>query len=1075
MKFKITSFFVACLVILFANYALLCGQSREPEIFPFKQSNTVLIKIAGGFNFDNDDNLDVVGIASLVDGRGQMVPRSTYLVHLEESASGDFAIQWKYNLPQDVKGDFTDLAVVDWNKNGSPVLAATLSITETGIDTKPGWLLLFQYAGGFDQEPFARLTADSVFSIRPRPTYLSVGDVDGNGRRDLVISSAGPGRNISIITNPSGANAGKLSVMNYSGKLPVLLGLQPFRAIVANVDAATGDEIAIFGGKQDLEVEIYRADLKEPLCTYKYSGINRNDFDLAQIAAGDLDGDGFTEFVLPLRSGGAQILWRETGVLKSALMFPGNTKISAIALTDINDNNLADILMIQANSVNINRYEYGLSGNLSDLKLYNNKMYSNPVLNNIKYLSIAPVISASGKKTGAIVAPFLHQNFDQHGLCYWSLEDVNALAEQGLVETVLGAVDSVLAQEDKVNAKEPITATPFSEMDLLKQQLSGLEGEEIALSPLGEGENRQAVSSGGRKIVKPDILTHPGESVRYTLNIPGLSLDDTKNLNVNVDIPPGMKFDLANKLFTWVPADSQLGLHKNSATISWSGKKEIRTFTVYVNSVPKITTTIPSRDIIQIGETFHFQMEVRDENRDAVITYKLLNCPAGATISASGEILWKPSFEQFDWYDFLIEISDGYDTDNLAFALFVNHPVSIQSTAPNMTAIGKKYTYQSVISDNNKGAYLACYMVSPRVENWRQSGLLETRILDDAVRNNIGKYIERYRKSFPLSVTPGSATGVPKNLFQDIFEDSNKVVFVYNLQTAKGMEASQIVESFFSNLNMSTPKVTRPVRRYLYTFSLKDPLAGLTMDGDGLITWTPTATQFDFQSISYTVTDGYFSAEEHAQVYVNYPPNITSSPDTNAYVNTLWQYEVKVADLNTDSKLSFELLNAPDGMVISPQGVISWRPTDLQINGHFFTVKVSDGLAQDTQKKRVYVNVKPRILSVPKPVALTNLKYEYQLEAEDANGDPLTYKVVRMPKYANFDPETGMVTWTPRKAQKGVNDIVLEVVDSHGWSTLQEFQVHVFNNPGTRRLSFLRDTISLLALIGVIVWAVGNK
>jgi hypothetical protein len=102
-----------------------------------------------------------------------------------------------------------------------------------------------------------------------------------------------------------------------------------------------------------------------------------------------------------------------------------------------------------------------------------------------------------------------------------------------------------------------------------------------------------------------------------------------------------------------------------------------------------------------------------------------------------------------------------------------------------------------------------------------------------------------------------------------------------------------------------------PERRYIYVFSLKDPVAGLKMNGEGLIEWTPSANQFDFQPITYTVTDGYFSAEEHAQVYVNYPPNITSSPDTNAYVNTLWQYEIKVADLNTDSKLTLNCLKLP--------------------------------------------------------------------------------------------------------------------------------------------------------------------
>jgi hypothetical protein len=186
-------------------------------------------------------------------------------------------------------------------------------------------------------------------------------------------------------------------------------------------------------------------------------------------------------------------------------------------------------------------------------------------------------------------------------------------------------------------------------------------------------------------------------------------------------------------------------------------------------------------------------------------------------------------------------------------------------------------------------------------------------------------------------------------------------------------------------------------------------------------------------------------------------------------VNSLWQYEIKTSDLNTDSKLSYELLDSPDGMLVSPQGVVSWTPTELQLNRHTFSVKVSDGMAEDIQRSSVFVNIKPKILSVPKPVALTNLKWEYQLDAEDSNGDSIALKSVRLPKGAKFDPETGWLTWKPRKSQRGVNDVVLEVVDIHGWSTLQEFQVHVFHNPGKQRFNFIRNSVAVLSLIGIIV------
>ena len=77
----------------------------------------------------------------------------------------------------------------------------------------------------------------------------------------------------------------------------------------------------------------------------------------------------------------------------------------------------------------------------------------------------------------------------------------------------------------------------------------------------------------------------------------------------------------------------------------------------------------------------------------------------------------------------------------------------------------------------------------------------------------------------------------------------------------------------------------------------------------------------------------------------------------------------------------------------------------------------------------------------------------------------VVYKSVRLPKNSEFDPQTKLFIWTPKQSQKGVHDVVLEVVDSHGRSTLQEFQVHVFPNPGAKRFSFLPR--NLLAIVGL--------
>jgi hypothetical protein len=175
--------------------------------------------------------------------------------------------------------------------------------------------------------------------------------------------------------------------------ISVLLGLQPFRALAANVDTEPGDEIVIFGGQQKLTVEVYRSDLKNPLSSYTFSNVNRNDINLDQLAAGDLDGDGLAEFILPLRSGGAQLLVKGVQSYKSGLLIPKKNKIAALNLVDINGNGLDEILWADAAGADIYRYEYNPGANLFDLDTYISFHYSNPVLANVQLLSIAPVVS----------------------------------------------------------------------------------------------------------------------------------------------------------------------------------------------------------------------------------------------------------------------------------------------------------------------------------------------------------------------------------------------------------------------------------------------------------------------------------------------------------------------------------------------------------------------------------------------------------------------------------------------------------------------------------------------------------
>jgi len=1039
------------------------SQIREPDIYPFAQTNTILLKTAGAFNFDNDDFFDIIGVASQIDAKGNNVPRSTYLVHLESTASGELNILWKFAIPENLNGDFTDVTVSDLDGDGSPEIAAVISISEIVSGNTSGSLYIFKYTDGFSKEPTAIINIAEKQSVRPRPLFIDAGDMNGDRKNDLVISSIGPGRGISVISFNGHVSENNTQILFQSSNLKVLLGFLQFRAVSADLDTFPGEDLLIFGGKKDLEVEVYRYDFKStPVYSYSLKNINRSEIDLAKIVWGDLDGDGFDEILIPLKNGGAYVLFVEDDVLNADLLFPKEFKLTTAAIMDLNSNGLDQIFFQQFPKSEMNEFEFNVSGSITDLTSYDTETISDPLVKDVRYLGILPVLSSTGKATGSIVVPYIHPSLNQHGLFYWTIKDLSPIAETGIVDEVLGEIDFALSKKD--TSAQARSSKSLSETERLMGKLQGMEGEEIGLSPLpNRGGTSQATQR--KETVKPDFVVHPGESLLNTITISDLSLSDVTDLNMNIQMPQGMKFDLGNRAFTWVPADSQLGLHKISAQFSWGSKKVNQSFTVYVNAKPTITTVFPVRDIVQIGETFRSKIESKDDNENAQLTLRFISSPAGAIINQDGEIVWKPSFDQADWYDFSVEVTDGYDAARMDFSLFVNHPVSIESVASNMTTIGKPYSYQPTIKDNNKGFFVPWYGVSPRITDWKTTGIYEVSILEDAVRGNLSKLIGRYQKSFLAESAPNKPAS---SSILDVFEDQNKLVFVFQNVLTKAPTATEIIGSFFNALNMSTPKYAPPVRRYWYTFTLKESPNGLKMNDLGLVEWTPGKDQFDFQSLSYSVSDGYFSAEENAQIYVNYPPNFVSTPDTIAYVNGLWQYETKVTDLNTDAKLTYELIKAPDGMVISPQGVVSWRPTEVQINRHSITIRVSDGIAKDIQKATIFVNIKPRILSVPKPVALTGMKYEYLLEAEDPNGDAMVYKAIRLPKSATFDPESRMLVWTPKKTQKGVNDVVLEIVDSHGWSTLQEFQIHVFQNPSGRKFSFFWNGISIAALIGVI-------
>ena len=129
-----------------------------------------------------------------------------------------------------------------------------------------------------------------------------------------------------------------------------------------------------------------------------------------------------------------------------------------------------------------------------------------------------------------------------------------------------------------------------------------------------------------------------------------------------------------------------------------------------------------------------------------------------------------------------------------------------------------------------------------------------------------------------------------------------------------------------------------------FVFTLIDSPEGMSISDTGLITWTPLEGVLTSGLFTLTVFDGEFLISEDIQITVlpvNDSPVILSSAPTSIYLGDEYFYSILIEDPDNDEfELSIE--GAPDGMILSDVGFISWTPESVGEYGPI-TITVSDG------------------------------------------------------------------------------------------------------------------------------------
>ncbi|MDO9536849.1 MAG: PKD domain-containing protein [Thermoplasmata archaeon] len=204
--------------------------------------------------------------------------------------------------------------------------------------------------------------------------------------------------------------------------------------------------------------------------------------------------------------------------------------------------------------------------------------------------------------------------------------------------------------------------------------------------------------------------------------------------------------------------------------------------------------------------------------------------------------------------------------------------------------------------------------------------------------------------------------------------------------------------------------------------------------------------------IIVNVTDGTAYVTQAINLTVinaNDPPTLNYIPPQTATEDVPFSLQIVGQDVDAGDTLTYSLISSPIGMTINQAtGLIAWTPTNDDVGTHTVIVRVSDAsgafVERTFQITVANVNDGPTIITTTIPAATEGLMYLATIQAEDVDGDALTFSFDSSPSFLSIDTKTGLIYGMPTNNDVGVHQIVVNVSDGTTFVT-RPFNLTVLN------------------------------
>ncbi|MCA2837876.1 MAG: putative Ig domain-containing protein, partial [Microcystis sp. M078S1] len=479
------------------------------------------------------------------------------------------------------------------------------------------------------------------------------------------------------------------------------------------------------------------------------------------------------------------------------------------------------------------------------------------------------------------------------------------------------------------------------------------------------------------------------------------------------------------------------------------------------NQAPVFTSTAPKT--AQIGQLLTYRATATDANNDR-LTYSLLNQPEGMAVDAeTGSLIWQPKQSQIGNNRVVLRVSDG--KGGIATQEFflntkgINTPPQIISSPNTVTLINNTYSYEVRATDFDNDT-LTYSLINPP-------------------------------EGMTINTNTGLIAYTPTNLGKQTVEI--KVSDGFGGTNTQSYQL-QVLATLDNNLPSitSTPKIIIGAGGlYQYDVEANDPENtaisynltvkpnGMTIDTNtGLITWqTQNTTNGDFQvTVTATDADGGIAYQNYyIRVTPNQAPIISSQPLELAQLGVTYKYDVIAKDADNDT-LTYNLLQAPQGLTIDQFGRIRWQSASQNQGIYPVTIQVSDGRGGITTQT---YNLTLSNNDITNPVVelgfnsnLINIgqSINFQVRATDnIEVKTLTLTANTTPLTLNPNSPNGQINTATFVGQKaGLYQIIATATDAAGNQDTETIEVRVLDPSDTEAPVVEINKTNLEATQGII-------